>query len=819
MDNESEASFLKWFEIEEILHNKDIKPTTITNALSSSDFRKILSIGIRKCFDTLPEKDPLITNIHNALKNAVLIQSTDSKNNGATTKILYYESPFDIENLHFKILQFLNFQSLMKCSRVDKNWLHKVFDARATYYLNVNEQSDAILQVRNIYSQFRLIKKLRLGVWKEKNLNLNQFLMQLSKFKKIEQFFLIGNHRTTTYGPYRYRSGRYNNCSTSTSNNYTEIRVPRKIIGNRSYGIHHDDIDHDDFSDFDNHALSLSGMHMGGSHGPPFMFYKKDHEYCNSVRDEIIKDILRNNCATIQRLSIEIGISNEKFYQCIQQASIKQFSRLTSVDIYRDENSQNSRDRELTMNIDEIICKIIKTAINLKYLSFLVGKNDFLNNKLQFKFNNKHLLDCVTILISGVPQPQTEEQLKNVARFLCSSNYCKDEGINIITKKLLIKLNAIKGKNGHGVCFFAGRFVNYLNLNSQSDGHETSNNITSCGLRYLEIKFVDKLGDEVKVNDMIESLQLLTELNKISKKNPMVQLKMNITHCIQVYKKEESNVDMYCKYVNAPSFAQFSKMFSLMQQINAYGNSNTHMNHNIVLKYLFVPSSYYDISKDTYTNTVVDSERNQMWNLVSRNVFEKLGFTKAKDLEKENEEAKGKDKENKNSLTFEECVKKFKKHKVGQYYIGNNNNYWKCFLRGMYPRRETISLGFIDDDRKDVTIDICKRAFPIKNIEFNVDKCRVDQKSLSHGSGLRENLFKYTDEGCEFYFENVFITSREQFQQILNDPQKAVLMRILENAHGKWIPPRRFNTISVFVSGKKIPPSHHPCIVCSSSAD
>ena len=775
--DKSQASFLKWFEIEEILHNKEIKPTTITNALPPSDFRKILSIGIRKCFDTLNETDPLITNIHKALKKAVqAININDDKNDENNENNAYNcESPFEIENLHFKILQFLSFKSLMKCSCVDKNWLHKVYDARSTYYLDVNEESNSILQVRNIYSQFRLIKKLRLGDWNEKNFNLNTFLMQLSKFKKIEQFLIVKNtkNKTTLFGrrPQRSRSGRYNN--------YGE--------GNNNKGY-------------------LCLMNAANRH--PY-------------RDEIITDILVNNCATITKLSIEICIENDKFHQCLQQASINRFNRLTSVGISSDSGGGSSAGRgiihptQVTMNIDEIVCKIIKTAINLKHLSFWIGQNDFLNinDKLEFKCNNVNLLDCVTVL--GDPAYITKEQTKNVARFLCGGSSGGGVGDvggkekDIITEKLVIRLNNIKAVDEYGACQTAASFVEYINLNSQS-------------LRNLEIEYVDTRNVGVNVSDMTELLQLLNELNKISKKNQMLQLKVNIKHCTHVYNKNKTkntnkNRNSDCEYVNTPTFSQFSRICHLMQGINV----NMNVNHNILLNFIFIVSS--GVSDYNHNN--------QIWDLASKNVFEKLGFTQEK---KQEETEKGTEEKNNNNkgLTFEECVRKFNKHKVARYCNwdehnnnnnnNNNNSYRKCFLYKSFPERESILLRFIDYDNDEIKtkfVSVNKEEFPTKNIEFSVDQSIVDEKAVS--LGLDANLLKYKenervlDEGCQFYFQNRFITKTEQFRQILKNPRMYVdIKSIFGDAHGKWIPPDCFNTISVFVNGKRVPfPWHHSFIV------
>ena len=90
------------------------------------------------------------------------------------------------DDTHFKILKYLDYKSLLSCSRVDKNWNIKSHDARSKWYFDLNELkcSGLISHIENIYSEFRLSEKVTLSLWQ------NPLLSHLSKFKKIKQLIL-----------------------------------------------------------------------------------------------------------------------------------------------------------------------------------------------------------------------------------------------------------------------------------------------------------------------------------------------------------------------------------------------------------------------------------------------------------------------------------------------------------------------------------------------------------------------------------------------------------------------------------------------------
>ena len=194
MEQQLQPIFLKWFEIDGIIRDNAVKPTTIANALSQQDFRCILSAGIRKLFDTLPNTNPLIHNVHIALKKVT--EKISVENNGDNCQ--QSKKIFDIDdNTHFKILQFFDYKSLMKSSRVDKNWLYKTYDARSKCYFDSNElqRIGAIPFIRNLYSQFRLAENVAL--FPEQALHDTNFfgskqylLPNISKFQKIQRLIL-----------------------------------------------------------------------------------------------------------------------------------------------------------------------------------------------------------------------------------------------------------------------------------------------------------------------------------------------------------------------------------------------------------------------------------------------------------------------------------------------------------------------------------------------------------------------------------------------------------------------------------------------------
>ena len=112
-------------------------------------------------------------------------------------------------------------------------------------------------------------------------------------------------------------------------------------------------------------------------------------------------------------------------------------------------------------------------------------------------------------------------------------------------------------------------------------------------------------------------------------------------------------------------------------------------------------------------------------------------------------------------LTFEECVKKFNKHKVAGFYVETERRYRPCIIEKTFPGLKKILLRFNSNNNKFHTIN--PEDFPITCIQFDYTKYVVDTSMIS--SGLGAELFKYTegedplDDGCEVFMHQ---TSRSR---------------------------------------------------------
>ena len=131
---DSQVTFLKWFEIVGILNNSNVKVQNIVNVLSNSvgvdTVKDMLFSGLKKYYH---EKNNIIHNVHSSLithckQNNVI---SDKQNNVISLV-------FNIDNLHFSILKYLDFALLSKCTMINKTWLYKCYDCRATDYFQLN---------------------------------------------------------------------------------------------------------------------------------------------------------------------------------------------------------------------------------------------------------------------------------------------------------------------------------------------------------------------------------------------------------------------------------------------------------------------------------------------------------------------------------------------------------------------------------------------------------------------------------------------------------------------------------------------------------
>ena len=144
--------------------------------------------------------------------------------------------------------------------------------------------------------------------------------------------------------------------------------------------------------------------------------------------------------------------------------------------------------------------------------------------------------------------------------------------------------------------------------------------------------------------------------------------------------------------------------------------------------------------------------------------------------------------------------------------------YRACFIVASYPSSQSIVLRFCDSNTKNGLKKfgtIRKDEFPTNKIEFDIERYNVGVSLVS--LGLDAMLWKYkeneepVDQGCQFYYNSVFVTSTIQFKQILdnrdlfreyNDEKYQKWLTLFSDAHGCWLPPENLSTISIFVNSK-----------------
>ena len=570
---------------------------------------------------------------------------------------------------------------------------------------------------------------------------------------------------------------------------------------------------------------------------------------------QVIKDMLHNNCFNIEKLKIEICFANLEFLQCLQQSQVLQFYNLRQFDICR-----GCYGDVTPMKTDLILNEIFKRAPNLQYLSFPIQSDDFVNDNLQFKFNdnnnnnnnsninfnkNNHSLECVKIFLDSSSR---YKQLKNVTRLLNSHGHEKGGSI---TKKLLL----VSGWTKPVVTILKllrSRLCMDMDVSTVDHDHDHNHNYNRdraarlVNLKELEVQVSrDHVHPNMRytttnANDIID---LLDEFNETTKTHKTFKINGVIEHYTQISRSpstQEKHVEEkgsegfyfnhYDNCFNAPSFSQFSKICNLMQEINLNGNLNNNNNNNnnnngimndqLQLKFMFI---------DGIATSKSDTNNIGIWGLPSKRVFAEMGFIHENKNKNKNSKLQKKSETQPASLTFEECVKKFNKHKVGIYcdkYDDNtdsDNNgdmyYRACFIMVSYPSSQTIVLRFFDSNEKDGLnkfIAIKKDEFPTKKIEFDIERYNVNASFLS--LGLEATFHKYkenedpVDQGCQFYYNSFFVTSTKQFKQILRgedlgrkygDAKYEKWLKLFSDAHGCWLPPENLNAVNICVNSKE----------------
>ena len=601
-----QATFMKWFDIERTIKNKNVSSSKLfnclANAITDDELRQLLSFGVRKCFDLFPKTNPFIHNIQQSfntllsskeVKNQLTINtSNENTNNNTTNKekihldfkttpmvVSRSDEVFGIENLHFKIFQYLPLQTLMICSRVSINWLYISYDPRSTYYFSIgkcfhltnknhdnncttsswgssntinvkyrNETMDESdkssdytndkVIIKNIL-RFRNSNNVRLFKWNQNDIILNNLFNNLRYFNKISKLTIVN------YSILTIKISPMNDI-TSFNTNYDNI-IAEAIKENEK---------------------------------------EKEKELLNGNKyEEIIDIILKNNCNNIESIEIDSSILND-FIFWKHLNNVRVFAKLGEFIAHTGSNKRNHYTSfnqqkkskifgKIINNLGEKLISLEKLVLNghgsfglycksniistislqqcnnininnkLKYLSFSIDKNEFNDDTLKYEFDTT--LDNVEIIIGPSDyQSLTDKEIFNISKMLFSKHK------NIITKKLTIEPESF-GINPSTICGSTSKLLKCINEFSNSNNNN-SNNINK--LNRLSILEIGLLTNE---DNILNIILLLKELNILHLKNKLLKSKIL---CIKHKTRLQQQPN------NLPKYDQLLQVLQLLNKLN-----------------------------------------------------------------------------------------------------------------------------------------------------------------------------------------------------------------------------------------------------------
>lgn len=194
------SSFIKWFEINKIVNNSavDVTLDNLRQNLSNGQLIRILTSGIKHCFNNSEANDTIIDDIHFAIKDVKFennnnnVNNTklkDKKGNKRAVMIKSVEDVFSIDNLYFNILQFLNFNSLFVCASINVDWLYHVYDSRSLSYFKTNTNTNRFFNHKNRnFWPFRNAQKVEIDNSYDYKIpkHLRQYLCDLKMVKHLQ---------------------------------------------------------------------------------------------------------------------------------------------------------------------------------------------------------------------------------------------------------------------------------------------------------------------------------------------------------------------------------------------------------------------------------------------------------------------------------------------------------------------------------------------------------------------------------------------------------------------------------------------------------
>ena len=153
-------SFLTLFDVISKVEDKRRSSEQLSHALgealTNAQLRRILVLGIKEYYQKTHDFS-IVTNIHERLSKNVKLQANNDKyvnkntnhkdntsskkqpNNNGKPNCYHTQQAFKNRSLKCVILQHLNFQSIINCSKVNVEWFHDCHDPAAIYHIKIGD--------------------------------------------------------------------------------------------------------------------------------------------------------------------------------------------------------------------------------------------------------------------------------------------------------------------------------------------------------------------------------------------------------------------------------------------------------------------------------------------------------------------------------------------------------------------------------------------------------------------------------------------------------------------------------------------------------
>ena len=211
-----EYDFLVHFELSKAIRNKDAPLYDIIDALKSAtneeQIREIIVDGINFQFQQT-NNFQMISNTHQQLNSNHYPKQKNNKISPSTStnapKQLRTNSStnvFQIQSLICSIFGYLDFKSLLTCSRVNKQWMYDSYHPSSLSHINTNQLykicrsqngTSSIVTYKSFYNinRFKKVESIKVDAWCDQ---LDEYFGNLKKFLNISKFiFDFGGSMST----------------------------------------------------------------------------------------------------------------------------------------------------------------------------------------------------------------------------------------------------------------------------------------------------------------------------------------------------------------------------------------------------------------------------------------------------------------------------------------------------------------------------------------------------------------------------------------------------------------------------------------------